>query len=86
MKTYSFSEKYRGGTDDKTIHILPFCAKHYLCGYESPLPPNRGQEKPLRLLQAKALAEFVEGSLWFMVFWEVFVLLSFLPTPSTWRT
>jgi len=26
MKTYSFSEKYLGGSDDKTIHVLPFCA------------------------------------------------------------
>lgn len=42
--------------------------------------------KPVRLLQAKTLAEFAEGSLWFIVFWEVFVLLSFFLMLNTWRT
>lgn len=75
MKTYSFSEKYLGRSDDKTIHILPFCLG-IICVAMNHLHRWAGDRgKPVKLLQAKTLAVFVEGSLCFRVFWDVFVLL-----------
>lgn len=76
MKTYSFSEKYLDGSDDKTIHISLFVlsiigiALNHL---------QTGVGKTSMAPAGKDFSWICKGLLWFMVFWEVLVSVLFLP-------